>query len=177
MKTYVISDTHFNHTRICELTGRPADFNQLIIKNWQAIVNKDDLVIHLGDVILGRNSELKGIMGELPGRKLLVRGNHDREKPIWYLERGFTVVTDGIILHDILFTHEPEFILPKKVKWNVHGHLHNSKPKIEDINPLQPFHKLFVLEHEYKPIELNEFMGLPWSKATKKRITSCLVTQ
>lgn len=127
------------------------------------------MVIHLGDVILGRNSELRGIMEQLPGKKLLIRGNHDKEKPIWYLERGFIAVTDGIILHDILFTHEPQFVLPEKTKWNVHGHLHNNDHREGD-TPLQPFHKLFVLEHHYKPIELGEFMGLTWDR-TKKSYT------
>ena len=172
MKTYIISDTHFNHARICELAGRPTDFNDQIIKNWQAIVTDKDHVIHLGDVIIGRNSELKGIMDQLPGRKILVRGNHDHEKPIWYLDRGFTVVTDGLILHDILFSHEPVFNLPENIKWNVHGHLHNNDHRIEDGKPLEKYHKLFVLEHDYKPIELNEFMKLTWDRPNKQYIAS-----
>lgn len=167
MKTYLISDTHFNHTRLCELAGRPADFNEQIIKNWQAIVKDDDMVIHLGDVIVGRNGELKSIMEQLPGRKILVRGNHDHEKHLWYLERGFTVSCDGIILHDILFTHEPAEQLPDRVSWNVHGHLHNNDHRMEDGKPLQHFHKLFVLEHHYKPIELNEFLTLTWDRTNK----------
>lgn len=106
-------------------------------------------------------------MEQLPGKKILVRGNHDHEKHIWYLERGFMVSCDGIVLHDILFTHEPVFNLSDGVVWNVHGHLHNNDHRVEDGKPLEKFHKLFVLEHHYKPIELQEFMGMSWDRTNK----------
>lgn len=162
MKTYIIADTHFNHNKLCELTGRPANFNDLIIENWNRVVGEDDFVLHLGDVILGHQSELQNILAKLKGRKFLVRGNHDKETIKWYLQRGFTGVSDGMIIHNILFTHEPSIELPRGVEWNIHGHFHNNPKKDLDY-PFGPRNLLFVLEHHYGPIELNQFLKMRWN--------------
>ena len=48
MKRYVISDTHFNHSRILEYCQRPFDnveqMNEVIINNWNKVINEDDIV-------------------------------------------------------------------------------------------------------------------------------------
>jgi calcineurin-like phosphoesterase family protein len=157
-RTFVISDTHFNHTRIIELAGRPENFNDLIIANWQRVVAPEDTVIHLGDVILGKNSDLPNIMAQLPGTKILTLGNHDREKPEWYTNRGFHFACRAFILSDVLFSHVPIRILPENIRWNVHGHLHNNAHR-EGEQELKPHNKLFTLEHHYTPIELTEFLA------------------
>ena len=83
MKTWLITDTHFNHARIIEYEGRPADYQNLIVSNVRRLVNHEDLVIHLGDVILGRQSELPEFKGHMRGTRLLVRGNHDSQTDAW----------------------------------------------------------------------------------------------
>src|SRR4051794_5722547 len=106
-QTWIITDTHFNHDRMIELCGRPANFRDLIIENWKAMVGPEDMVFHLGDVIFSRAAEISGIMAGLPGRKILVRGNHDMERTQWYLKRGFDFVCYGFAYKNVYFSHKP----------------------------------------------------------------------
>jgi len=119
------------------------------------MVALDDVVIHLGDVIIGRQSELQGILEQLPGTKILVRGNHDYEKNSWYIKRGFAFVCDMLVIRDFLFSHEPIEVLPSGVRINIHGHFHNNDHRTSDFN-VKPHNKLIFIEHEYKPVSLDE---------------------
>ena len=73
MKFFVISDTHFNHENIIRYCNRPfknaTEMNEIIIKNWNEIVTNNDIVIHLGDVGLGRSDQLEPIIKQLNGKK------------------------------------------------------------------------------------------------------------
>jgi calcineurin-like phosphoesterase family protein len=145
MKVRVVSDTHWNEKDGSPMRThclRPADYTQRSLKRWKHVVQPNDLVIHCGDVINGPKREVKAILDSLPGRKILVRGNHDRDKPCkWWMENGFEFACDSFVLNGILFTHEPanaivksngnrpygmlEEGLPEGCTINVHGHLHN----------------------------------------------------
>ena len=90
--TWIIADTHFNHMKMCDYCTRPRDFNQKIVRHWQRMVAPEDLVYHLGDFYLGTRTGFTGYVNMLPGVKILIKGNHDREKDNWYLNRGFAAV-------------------------------------------------------------------------------------
>ena len=132
-KVWITSDSHFGHLNIIKYCNRPFDnvetMNETIIKNWNNTVSKDDLVFHLGDVVFGRNAKetLKEIVPQLNGKKILIRGNHDRFKVSDYIEAGFHTVYDYPILYDgfFLLSHEPLFISDAMPYVNIHGHLHD----------------------------------------------------
>jgi calcineurin-like phosphoesterase family protein len=125
IKTYLISDTHFNHARIISDFGfRPADFADQFIKNCQKIIRPKDRLIHLGDVIWGNKKQLTTILKQIPGIKTLVRGNHDRvHSNTFFYEAGFATVCDRIELKEYVFSHWPVLINNDKI--NIHGHFHN----------------------------------------------------
>lgn len=145
MKIRIVSDTHWNEKDGSPMRThclRPSDYTKKSIKRWQTVVQPTDFVWHLGDVINGPKREVKAILADLPGRKGLVRGNHDRDKPAsWWMENGFEVAVDHFVFRNILFTHEPanaivksngnrpyemlEEGLPYGAEINIHGHLHN----------------------------------------------------
>lgn len=79
---FVTSDHHFGHARIIELARRPFasvdDMNRVMIERWNETVAPDDVVLHLGDLALGRIEASIHLTRELNGIKLLVPGNHDR---------------------------------------------------------------------------------------------------
>jgi calcineurin-like phosphoesterase family protein len=107
---FFTSDTHFGHKNIIKFCGRPFNdvdhMNEILIKNWNAAVEPDDEVFHLGDVALGPWDKWHNILTRLNGFKTLVVGNHDRifkgEKPRMqerfaeHYARWFDVVTDEV---------------------------------------------------------------------------------
>ena len=169
MKVYLISDTHFNHKNIATYCDRPADFTERIIENWQRTVKPEDLVIHLGDVIIGGTGGLLGIMESLPGRKTLIRGNHDRQHSCaWWMEHGFQFACDGMKFRQMWLTHEPSTSLADGCQLNIHGHLHNIwhgfKPNdgLPEIKLHRPYQRLFAIEYtDYRPVEFDKFVDHP----------------
>ena len=126
---YVISDTHFFHDNIIKYCNRPFNSSEgadsVMIRRWNTIVKENDIVIHLGDFALHKDSvAMNRVANELKGTKILVKGNHDRKSNHWYLTNGFSFVCDSFVLDRILFTHRP---VDKIEQWqfNIHGHIHN----------------------------------------------------
>ena len=80
-KIFITSDTHFSHKNIIKYCNRPfssvEEMNSVLTDNWNSIVSKDDLVIHLGDFSFGRTIEsIKNHLDKLNGNKILILGNH-----------------------------------------------------------------------------------------------------
>lgn len=82
MKKFFTSDTHFGHTNILRYCNRPfeniEDMNNIIIKNWNEVVGKEDIVYHLGDFSFKNSSETKLIRESLNGKIYLCLGSHDK---------------------------------------------------------------------------------------------------
>ena len=108
-KTWVLTDTHFNHAKIIKYEDRPADFKERIISNWRDMVGPYDLVIHLGDVIFNSKHELLGILESMPGVKILTMGNHDKRTgtATWFMRMGFNYVCKYHVIDDVLLSHKP----------------------------------------------------------------------
>jgi len=152
---YITSDQHFYHSKIIEYCKRPfksvEEMNSKILENYNNIIKKDDIVIHLGDLsatVKTHIEEFKEILKSLNGKKILLRGNHDHLPDQFYLDCGFEVVGDHMIVGDYFFSHYP---LYKKSKWCtepekrliklyensnctkiIHGHTHNNVLKWDD---------------------------------------------
>lgn len=145
MNIFVITDTHFNHENIKKYENRPEDFNEIIIENWNKVVQSNDIVIHLGDIIFGegKHEKLKDFMGRLNGRIILAIGNHDYKSWDFYFQNGFDFVCDYFVYRNVAFSHAPITPLPpqtqtnhsKPVDFNVHGHFHRGKHRSPENNP------------------------------------------
>ena len=122
---YVIPDTHLGHENIKKYCNRPNNFEKLIETNWQATVTATDTVIHLGD--LSFNEEWIERLGSWNGKKILVRGNHDRKPYEFYMNCGFTAVVEELVIDlknvVMLFSHRPRFGHDYDI--NIHRHQHN----------------------------------------------------
>lgn len=159
-RVWLITDTHFYHRDIDVWCGRPHDHNELLIRNLQTMLCPLDTLVHLGDVILRNQQQLAGIMASIPGTKILVRGNHDKESDSWYTRRGFAVVCESIVIKDVLLSHKPQ-IIPAHIRLNVHGHFHNTDHHIHEPHfqaILEPRHRLLAVEYtNYKPVDFDVF--------------------
>lgn len=90
MKTFFTADLHFGHRRISQYSGRPFgeldhqvdEMNETIIKTWNDTVKNDDTIYILGDIFMGRRSQIGPIAERLNGTKLLIPGNHDSSHPM-----------------------------------------------------------------------------------------------
>lgn len=152
---YLITDTHLGHRAMINACGRPENFSSLICKNWAKNVKKSDTVIHLGDVSWTEDYLVKLL--KLPGRKILVNGNHDKKSSAEYMAMGFELSVDELVMNfdgiRILFTHKPKLWHDADI--NIHGHYHDLHVEIPDCLYLP-----LSLEHMgYTPIAIdNNFM-------------------
>jgi len=174
MNIYITSDQHFFHDRIIKYCNRPfeahQDMNTKIIENYNNIIKPEDTVIHLGDLSANVKNHIpafKDILNSLNGNKILLRGNHDHQDDQFYLDNGFEVVGDHMIVGDYFFSHYPLFAASKwctppekrliklyedsKCTKIVHGHTHNNVSKWKD--------NLFRINacvevNDYKPVLL-----------------------
>jgi len=178
MKTYLISDTHLNHEKIKTYCVRPDDFTERIDRNVKAAVKSEDLLIHLGDVGIGNKDHYMAIVRSWPGRKVLVRGNHDGRGCQWWMENGFDFACDAMIYRGVYLTHKPSAFLPEGCSVNVHGHLHNVWDGFFPNDPekeqdeftraahlgrlVYPWQSLFAIEYtDYRPVEFDKFVAKP----------------
>jgi calcineurin-like phosphoesterase family protein len=103
---WIISDTHLGHENI--LTYCPwrqtwaatlAEHDAAIIAAWQAHVAPTDMVLHLGDLCLGHKERLTTLRQQLPGRIILVRGNHDRSRSAMHAA-GIDEIHSAVVIQD-----------------------------------------------------------------------------
>lgn len=88
---YFTSDLHINHTNIINYCDRPFknvdDMNKYIITHWNNTVQQNDTVYILGDMFFHHKATTKqyvtNILQTLNGKKILIRGNHDRDIQIY----------------------------------------------------------------------------------------------
>lgn len=134
---YFTSDTHFNHSRIIEFCNRPyscvEEMNEVMIANWNSVVQPDDHVFHLGDFALGGVEEWNAILDRLKGKIHLILGNHDyRTISQRCPERFIEVCMQKIIAvgkRQIILNHYPMlcFSGAEKKTWQLFGHVHTNK--------------------------------------------------
>ena len=156
---WLISDTHFFHKNIGEYCTRSDNWQDLIIENWNRLIQPGEVVFHLGDLVLGKKEELEGLVSLLNGRLFMMRGNHDRRSSTYYQRLGITMVPGPYHLPlpsgiKVVFLHRPILPLEPGVL-NLHGHIHNS-PSPE----LGAGHiNLSVEVRDYRPWRLGDILN------------------
>lgn len=178
MNYWLISDTHFNHTRLDEWGGRSGSWEETMMKGIAKNVKSDDVLIHMGDVCIGNDvkvhgelfghvipkeiSSFRGIIGF--AKAILVRGNHDKKSAQWYTEHGWDFVCDGLELlymgHYLHLTHRPA--RPQgNTTWNIHGHTHGNMHRSEEYTEFYSDKYHIDISPEvvgYEPLRLDTLM-------------------
>jgi len=140
---YFTADWHLDHKNIIKYCNRPFNniyhMNKTILERYKQTIGEEDTVYFLGDLTMQSSSNQEkfiSIFNDLPGTKHLVLGNHDKFKPFFYHEIGFSsvhtalqttfslrdmgLVVDSIncfLIHDPAWAQSPGF-------W-ICGHIHN----------------------------------------------------
>ena len=131
-KLFLTSDSHLSHFNICKYCHRPfqsrSEMDQTLIKNWNAVVPEDGIVVHCGDFMLPHNEDIKEYnkyLNQLHGRVLLLRGNHDRASLDWVSDKLIAVRDQAMIVVDgvkIFAQHYP--CAAFNGDYHVYGHIH-----------------------------------------------------
>ena len=138
---FITSDTHFGHDR--EFIWGPrgftnhVDHDNKIIENWNSVVQPDDIVYHLGDVILGDNEYGISCLKQLRGNIKILAGNHDTKTRITLYNQLDNVEVIGLAYlikyrkYNFYLSHYPTLTAnldegaPLKAKViNLFGHTH-----------------------------------------------------
>ncbi len=79
------SDLHLGHANIIGFCDRPwrsvEEMNEALIERWNARVHATDVVVILGDFVLGNKEQNLPLVRRLQGHKQLLPGNHDNVWP------------------------------------------------------------------------------------------------
>lgn len=183
MKTWVTSDLHFGHKNVIIYDQRPFkdvhEMNKALTENWNALVAPEDLVIIVGDVSLERDEKTwRSYLEKLNGIKILVQGNHDKEKAIpkdlflMIVQHMQIKVRGGILVNISHYPYkndaaelkeakeggyEPKFQdlrLEDRGQWLIHGHVHTSwKFRKKMIN-------VGTCVWDYKPVLLDDLIDI-----------------
>jgi calcineurin-like phosphoesterase family protein len=162
--TMIYSDPHFGHDNIIKYCKRPFDdvthMNEELYKRYCEVVYDDDLVIWVGDCWFD-NKSVEGFetIKKLPGKRVLVPGNHDYDyhthklKTEKIFEAGFSMILPSETLIKIAgkicklshFPYHNEEVEKYKHKMHntnyvikddscdylIHGHTHQKEKIIE----------------------------------------------
>jgi uncharacterized protein len=135
MNVFAISDLHLSgsEAKTMDIFGEIwKNHKQKLEDNWKKTVGEKDLVLIPGDVSWGMTlEEAKGDLdwlGNLPGKKVLIRGNHDfwwsslskvREnlpRSVYALQND-SLLFDGIAVTGTRLWDDPEVRFHKDIEW------------------------------------------------------------
>lgn len=149
-RIFFTSDTHFGHNK--EFLYQPRGFDSIeehdshVIKNWNSIVDDDDIVFHLGDMMLGNSDYGIECLKKLKGNIILIRGNHDTDNKIELYKQlpNFTLAGEALTIkvgkQHYFLSHYPSICANYDDKpltqhlINLFGHTHQ-KEKFYNDNP------------------------------------------
>lgn len=120
------SDLHFGHKNIGGFRAphhiRSEEENRWrICEDWRKKVTKRDIVYVLGDACFTMETVFE--FESLPGKKILVRGNHDLLDTQVYL-KYFDGVYGLLKYKEFWLSHAPIHPMELRGKVNLHGHVH-----------------------------------------------------
>jgi len=78
---FFTADHHFSHKNVIKYCKRPfnsvEEMDAVMIERWNAVVNPDDTVYHLGDFTLGDYEIFMNARKKLKGKIKIIPGGHD----------------------------------------------------------------------------------------------------
>ena len=138
MAIYFTSDLHFGSKLMINKYNRPkktvSQMNDLLVKNWNEVVGKFDLVFILGDLSDTSLEETISYLDKLNGKKYLIIGNHDTELILYpefvsrFVECTF-YKRIKVNNYYVTMSHKPLDTWEGKNKGYVHlhGHIHDEQ--------------------------------------------------
>ena len=139
-----ISDLHFFHERLNQSMDKRgfeslAAMHSYMIKKWKDNVTAKDEVYIIGDFSVARGRDTNAIIAQLPGKKYLVRGNHDKFLDDKVFDQSlFEWILPYVELQDnkrkVILSHYPVFCYNGQYRrtgetpstYMLYGHVHDT---------------------------------------------------
>lgn len=188
---WFVSDTHFNHRKLvtscpehferCRKYATVGEMNSDIVFKWNETINKDDVVIFMGDFVM--STKVKDVpeyfymvVDNLNGEKHFIRGNHDhilskvtKDNILWadgfvfdYHNRHYICQHNDFnevkLTNPVLKVNDTDY----SMNVLVHGHTHEeSKISIVDFAPTWKMKQNNVCwEAWYRPANYKELVNI-----------------
>ena len=166
---WLTSDLHLGHEAAIRLSGRPfsnvEEMNRCLVGNYNQLVTGRDTVYILGDLTYRiKEKEANELVSKLNGKKILIRGNHDR---VNYDATLFTEICDlkklryqhckFILMHYLLAEWEGK----EHYSIHLHGHIHSKgRYNQENIRRGIRQYDVGVDANYFEPVNLDELVRL-----------------
>lgn len=134
-KNFYIGDWHYGHANAIRFDNRPYnnvyEMNEDLIRRWNSVVEDDDTVYVLGDMFWCNMSQAIPVLDQLKGKKVLVKGNHDRCHDSKFRNK-FEKIVDYLEIEDngrrVVLCHYPIPCFKNHYyNWyHLYGHVHSS---------------------------------------------------
>jgi len=167
-KTWFTADQHFGHANIIKYCNRPFkdsyEMDKAIIKNYNLLVEKDDIVYFIGDLTLRtiiHKQSIRQIVNKLNGKKHLILGNHDKLNPFDYIDIGFISVHTSLEINDFILNHDPADSCINRNKTWLTGHIHELYKEIKNVI------NVGVDVWDFKPVDFNDIKALKFDDKTE----------
>lgn len=157
---YVTSDWHLGHSGITKRFrtqfGSDRHHDEVILQNAADVLTKRDVVLMLGDM----SFTVEGLerIGELPGRKILIRGNHDTAAMAHY-NSVFEEVHGAYRYKNCFLTHIPIHPMELYRGYNVHGHCHRGGPyELQKGEDYKSYYNAILEFNDYKMVDMQHVL-------------------
>jgi len=108
-----------------------------LVSRYRKVVSEDDTVYFLGDLTLAgisHHSFVETLLYELPGRKIMILGNHDKLAPFTYENMGFESIHTALeIPEGYILRHDPVASITRPDKIWLCGHVHTHYKTLKNI--------------------------------------------
>lgn len=128
---YFTADLHLGHNAIIHMQDRPFDsvekMNKALIDNINTFVNKNDTLYILGDMTHKITvPEANELIKQINGKKILIKGNHDKEFDESLFEGIYDYLEINIEEIPFVLMHYPIRSWNKMRRGSIqlHGHIH-----------------------------------------------------
>jgi len=190
MSLYAIGDLHLHYQSVLKARGQLhnrvwKNHEEKLLKHCKKLIQEDDTLVLVGDHSWGKNlSECEldlRYISDLPGRKILIRGNHDMFwdvkktqslnetfKPhLSFLQNTYETYQDYAIVGTKGFTFEGPFYLDRYGRitgWDEEAELHAKKLVDRELNRLRESFELakadgyrkYIMFLHYPPTNIME---------------------
>lgn len=164
MSTFICSDLHLGHTNLAtNLRGFSSveEHDELIISNWNKVVNKRDKVFVLDDITM-ENSKNYYQLARLKGFISVVGGNHDEPQHLVELLKYVEHFSGCVDYKEFILTHIPIHPFCLNGKTNIFGHIHSKDILVHPLESTyigeidKRYFNVCMEKINYTPIEISE---------------------